>query len=142
MKHLLLTAVMTLGFATAAHACGDALAVDNAWVRAPMKGKDMTAAFFDVTNKSDAAQTLTAVEAEGAAAEMHTTVEENGVFRMRHLKEVEVPAGATVRFEPKALHIMLMKLEQPLAEGDAVAMTLRCADGGSVELAAPVKTAR
>ena len=38
---------------------------------------------------------------------------------MRHLHEVEVPAGGEVSFEPGALHVMPIGLMQPLVGGES-----------------------
>ena len=140
MKHVILAALMTLGLASAAQACGENLEITDAWVRPTMEGKDMTAAFFKVKNNGGEAHKLTSVSLQDAIGEIHTTVEENGVFRMRHALEVEIPAGETVEFRPGSFHIMLMKQKQPLKEGDTATMTLHCENGRSVTTTMPVKS--
>lgn len=138
MKSLMLAAALTLGILPAAYACTEELEVTDAWIRPTPGGKDVTAAFFTVTNNGAEAHKLTGVTVPGAQAEMHTTVEENGVFRMRHLHEVEIPAGGTVEFKPHSMHVMIMKQQEPLKEGDTAPLTLHCEDG-SLAVAAPVK---
>lgn len=142
MKTAALSALMILTPLAAHAACADALKVENAYVRPTMAGKDVTAAFFDVTNTGEETLRITGVAAEGAMAELHTTLEENGVFKMRHLDEVEIPSGMTVQFKPHSLHVMLMKQQNPVVEGDEATLTLQCEDGTQVPVKAAVTAKR
>ena len=84
------------------------IAIDNPRVRALIPGQDKTVAYMDVHNRTTAAITRTGASAGSARAiEIHTTQMDDGVMRMRRLREVEIPAGATVRFEPGGRHLML-----------------------------------
>lgn len=138
MKPVFLSALMILTPLAAHAACSEDLKVENAYVSPTLTGKDVTAAFFDVTNTGEEILHLTGVSTEGAVAEMHTMLEENGVFKMRHLDEVELPSGMTVQFKSHGLHVMLMKQEKPVVEGDEVALNLLCEDGTQASVKAPV----
>jgi copper(I)-binding protein len=93
-----------------AGACSPApeIAIENPRVRALIPGQDKTVAYMDVHNRTPSAITLTGASADSVRAiEIHTTRMDGGVMRMRRLKEVVIPAGETVRFEPGGRHLML-----------------------------------
>lgn len=113
--------------------------VSDAWAKPSLAGKNVTAAFLDLRNEGETACLLTGVSALNAVGEIHTTIEENGVFKMRHLDQVEIDAGETVRFMPKDNHIMLIHLAKPLAEGDSTLLTLHFKDGQHHTITVPVK---
>ncbi|MCP4924057.1 MAG: copper chaperone PCu(A)C [bacterium] len=71
--------------------------------------------------------------------ELHTHIHEGAIKRMRKVELIDIPAGETVMLKPGGLHIMLMKLNTDLAEGDQVPLTLTFEKAGVVELIAPVK---
>ena len=102
---------------------GDDLEITSAWVREPIPGRMMSAAYLTITNPSDSDRVLTSVTADWAGLiEIHTHLHEDGVMRMRQLPSLVIPAGETVTFEPGGLHLMLFRLKLPLAE--ALTMTL------------------
>ena len=63
-------------------------------------------------NRTASAFTLIgASSASVRAIEIHTTLMDDGVMRMRRLQSVAVPAGETVRFEPGGRHLMLFGVD-------------------------------
>lgn len=92
---------------------------------APLAG-GTGAVYFTLHNHSDSAITLTGADSPAAGAvEIHTTINDNGVMRMRQLEGgVEVAAGDAVALTPGAMHLMLIDLAAPLAAGDTIAVTL------------------
>jgi periplasmic copper chaperone A len=87
---------------------GPRLTFADARVRAPIPGQDKTVGYFTVTNDGGRPVVLTGARAAGVRAiEMHTTVRDGDMVRMRRLAEVTVAPGGTVRFEPGGLHLML-----------------------------------
>ncbi len=102
---------------------GDDLEITDAWVREPIPGRMMSAAYLSITNPSDSDRILTSASADWAGLiEIHTHIHEDGVMRMRQLQSLTIPAGETVTLEPGGLHLMLFRLRLPLA--DALDMTL------------------
>jgi copper(I)-binding protein len=111
---------------------------------APLAGGN-AAAFLLLLNGTDAPVTLTSVEASRAggpladAAELHETVEEDGVMKMLPRPEgFEVPAGGSVELAPGGKHVMLIGLAQPLEAGQAFSLTLHFDDGRTLDLSVPV----
>lgn len=119
--------------------------VDNAWIRATVKGQSGTGGFMSLT----AAQPLTLVgfsTSVAAESELHEMAMDGNVMRMHAVPSLPLPAGQTVELRPgmDGHHLMLMGLKQPLKDGDEVAVTLklRSADGKNLsqEIKVPVKS--
>lgn len=73
------------------------------------------------------------------ALEIHESRVEDGVMRMRPVEGVDLPPGETVAFQPGGLHIMLVDLQRPLRDGDAVSLTLRFMHAAPLEVSAEVR---
>ena len=88
---------------------GPLLEFSNAWIRAPIAGRPVTAAYGDVTNQGDRTVVITGFTSDLATlrVEIHETTEDGGMMRMRPLKRVTIPAGTTVSFAPGGKHLML-----------------------------------
>lgn len=117
------------------------LHVSGAWARASIGTLDRSAAYFEVMNHGTSADRLIGAKADvGTAAELHTTITENDVVRMRKLNDgIEVPAGDTLKFEPGGNHVMLLGLKQPLKEGDSFPMTLVFEKAGELKVDVAVR---
>lgn len=91
--------------------------VTDGYVREPIPGRMMSAAFMTLSNTSKQQQTLVSASAPWAAViEIHTHSHEGGVMRMRQIDKLDIPAGETVELKPGGLHLMLFKLQLPLAD--------------------------
>jgi len=71
--------------------------------------------------------------------ELHTVVKTGDLMQMTPVEKVAVAAGEKVEFKPGSYHVMLIDLKQPLEKDSQVKLTLRFADGESLQLALPVK---
>ena len=117
------------------------LGVEDAQVRAVPPGSPTSAAFMTLHNAGES--DIAVVDAHSPAAgvlDLHRHVEADGVMQMRRIPEVVVPAGGSADLAPGGLHLMLIDLTAPLAEGDEVAITLVLDGGETVEFAAPVRS--
>jgi len=120
-----------------ANVYADDIQVKEAWARetAPGQGAGMA----DVTITSKQAATLVGFSSPVCEApELHTMVHENGVMKMRQVKEVELPAGKRVNLMEGGYHLMLIGLKAPLKAGETVPLTLeiRQADKKTVKVEA------
>jgi hypothetical protein len=120
---ILLTGLL---LALCASGCGQApdapLVVSDLDIRAPRPGTQMGAAYLTLVNGQDEALTITRVTSpQFAAVELHESVEEDGVARMRALPALEIGPGETMRLAPGGKHLMLMR---PVANDGAAATTL------------------
>lgn len=119
-----------------------ALSVEDAYARS--SNPNTGAAFMLIRNAGDAECHLTGGTSPAAErVETHTHRQEGEVMRM-----VEVEEGFTIPPQGEHLlvrggdHIMLMALTAPLAQGDAVPVTLDFGDCGTLELTLEVDNDR
>lgn len=120
---------------------GTGITVDNAWTNATPPGATVGAGYMTIRNGDEAAARLSGM-ASGAAerVELHTMSMDNGVMTMRPVEGgLEIPAGGAVELKPGGLHLMLIGLKQPLAEGTTVPVTLVFDSGARVDVALAVR---
>lgn len=102
---LLLTAVVL-------SACGggdQSPQISKARVVLPPPGMQMAAGYFELENPGSAPLRVLSVKSSAfKMAEIHQTVIEDGLSKMREVEDVVVPAGQSKAFEPGGWHIMLM----------------------------------
>ncbi len=114
--------------------------IEDAWVRAVPPVSKMSAAFLKIRNSGDEEDLLVGVRTSvSRVAEVHTTVMERGVMKMRRLESVRIPAGETVEFKPMGKHIMLIDLKRPLRPGDRVKLILVFKKSGEIGVEATVR---
>ena len=117
------------------------ITVGDAYARAVPPGQPNSAVFMTLTNPSDTPRALVSAQSPAAkTVELHTHVNEGGMMRMRRIERIEVPARGSVKLEPGGLHVMLIGLNDDLAPGSTVDLTLSFDDGNQVEVKAPVRT--
>ncbi|PSJ41489.1 hypothetical protein C7I36_10125 [Zobellella taiwanensis] len=117
--------------------------VSEGYVRATPPMGPNTAAFMRLQNSGEQERALVAVlSPQAEKVELHTVLEQDGVMQMREVERIAVPAGETVSLQPGGLHIMLLGVKQPLAEGDEVSLELRWDNGDTEQLTLPVKDIR
>ncbi|SHF68947.1 hypothetical protein SAMN04487965_2457 [Microbulbifer donghaiensis] len=110
------------------------------YARETLPGAAMSAAYLSLRNASGKELRLQSVELPGledADADLHTTVSEGGVSRMRALPELAIPAGATVEMAPGGVHLMLRGVR--LRAGEQLPLRLHFAGGEILELHVPVR---
>ena len=137
-----LAALLSTLLATPVCAAGlaDQISVVDPYVRMAPPGAKVTAAFMVVKNTSD--KDIQIVKADSPAAkvtELHNHINDNGVMRMRQVKEIPLPAKGEAVLKPGGYHVMLIDMQAPLKEGDKLAITLKFSDGGTKTIEAPVK---
>lgn len=111
------------------------LKIAHPWARATPGAIQNGAAYMMLTNTGKQADRLVSASTDVAGvAELHTHLHEDGVMKMRQVNDVPLAAGSTVKLQPGGLHIMLIKLKQPLKEGDKVPLTLRFEKAGEVKV--------
>ena len=106
--------LVTLAFIAAATGCGGQVGppvvAANVVVTGPAAQAPMAAGYLDISNRSGADIRITRVSSpEYETVEMHETVVEDDIARMRKIPVVEIENGETVVFERGGKHLMLMK---------------------------------
>ena len=112
--------------------------VENARVRLVPGGGPM-AGYMRLSNHTDAVVRLVgAATPQFGRVMMHRSVVENGQARMEHQSGgVTITPGDEVEFEPRGLHLMLMRPQRELRVGDTVDIVLEFEGGGPTELSVP-----
>ena len=119
------------------------IAVSDAWVRPTIGEGRATAAYFTVKNTGDEDEVFVAARSANAkSVELHqTSMTADGVMRMRPVEGgLPIPVGGTLALAPGGLHVMIMGLDEGLAAGGELALTLEFAKAGPVEIVVPVRT--
>ncbi len=114
--------------------------VSDAYVRAVPPGTPTTAAFMTIRNNGNAdRKLLKAASPIAKTVELHNHINDNGVMRMRQVKEIEVKAKGQAELKSGSYHVMLIDLKQTPKDGDSVPLTLTFDDGSTKTINAPVK---
>ena len=125
--------VIALTLVASASVASDNLVISDAWVRATPPGKMMTAAYASIENISNDVITIMGVSAEIAG---HTSLHETRIERdrstMRPVAQLSIKAGESVSLKPGGLHIMLMKLSEPLTDGQSIDICLELENNDSL----------
>ncbi len=91
------------------------------------------AIYVTLRNEGSGADALLGATSTAAEhVELHETIRDGDVIRMRPVAKLEIPAGAALEMKPGGIHIMLINLRRELRLGDRVPVTL------TFEHAAPV----
>lgn len=95
--------------------------------------------YLDVINHGDADRLLS-VEANDIAAytELHTTLMEGTLMKMRKVEAVDLAGNETTSLKPGGLHVMLIELKQPLKAGLTFPLTLHLEKAGTLQVTVPV----
>jgi periplasmic copper chaperone A len=110
------------------------VSVEQPWTRATPPGAKVAAGFMKLKSAGAADRVVGASSAVAGRVEMHVTIREGEVMRMREVSSLEIPAGGSFELKPGGAHLMLMDLKRPLKKGEKVPLTLRLAKGGELKL--------
>ena len=75
-----------------------------------------------------------------AAAEVHETMQHEGMAHMMPRTELPIAAGAVLTMQPGGLHVMLVDLRRALAVGDSIRLQLHFGDSTTGPVTVPVLT--
>lgn len=115
--------------------------IEQPWARASAS-KKAGAAFFKLNNKGGADKLLAAKSDVAKKVEIHlSSMDDNGVMKMEKQDYIELPANGNVVLKPGSYHVMLMKLNRQMEEGDKIDVELVFEKAGSVMLQIPVMKA-
>jgi len=130
MQHILLAAALLTAAPTDAQT--QPIEVQNAWARATAAGAKAGGVFLTITDKGEPDRLVGASTPVAAVAEVHETVNDNGVMRMRPIPALPMQPGQPVVLKPGGYHIMLMGLKQQLKDGETFPVTLNFEKAGSI----------
>lgn len=136
-RALLLTSLLT---AAANAGAGGVLVVERAWIRTAPPSALMLAGYATLRNDGDAPLTVTGADsADFADVQLHQTVAEGGVERMRPTGRFEIAPGKSVEFSPGGKHFMLIRPNRELAAGAKVQIHISTNGGEAVSAAFVVR---
>lgn len=118
------------------------LTIEHPTISPPPAGRTTTAGYVTLVNESDAPDRLLSVSSPAAERiEMHETrAGEGGMVSMAAIQGgVAIPAHGQVAFATGGLHLMVIGLRRPLAQGDALPLTLTFERAGAIEITAAVE---
>ncbi len=135
MKLKTLLASMMVFLPAAAHA---EVSVKDAWLRETPGQSKVSAAYASIEN-TGAADTLTGITMSvPGMAEVHRSMQQDGIMKMDAVPRLEVPAKGKVELKPGSFHVMVMNLQQPLKVGETVNITFTFEHAGKVTVPAKV----
>lgn len=115
------------------------LQITQGWIRRVPPVAHTTAAYLVLHNRSQEDLTLTAIASPVAEnTEMHATLIENGMMKMRKQEQLTLPGQGQLTFSPGGMHIMLTGLKHPLQDNEKVALTFYFKNAGPLTFELPV----
>lgn len=107
-------------------------------VTRPMPGISMSAGYLSLTNNTSEVVRITRVVSEQyQSVELHESIVQDGVARMRSLPELSIAPGETVTLAPGGKHLMLMR---PKAAVENVTLQFLNEDGPVLTVNASIET--
>ncbi len=133
MRRLLLPAFCLL----AAAAPAGTLVVDHAFARAALAGRTGVV-YLEVTDHGAPDRLKGASSEIAEAVELHESVSEGGVARMRPVASAEISQGHRLVLAPGGMHLMLIGLKRALRPGDHFDIILDFAHAGALPVSVEV----
>jgi copper(I)-binding protein len=122
-------AFLAIVLLTACRAGGESVEISDARAGATPPGTTVAAAYMRIVAK-DGDTLLGAATPVAARVEMHSSIEENGMMKMRQLERIELAPGEPLSLQSGATHFMLIGLGAPLAADNTFPLTLRFQKAG------------
>jgi len=113
--------------------------VRDAWVRATIGTMKITAGYAEIANTGTKDDELLSVKTSvSGAANVHQTMNHDGMMHMTAVPSLVIPAGGIVKLMPGATHVMITDISHPLAVGGTIEMTYTFRNQGPVTVSARV----
>jgi periplasmic copper chaperone A len=136
-RMLMLAATLCFVAAVGAVAGTGTIEIVHPWARASI-GR-IGVVYMTIKNTGTTDDRLVAAATPLAAqAQLHISVNNNGVMSMRPLSAVDVKANGEAVLHPDGMHLMLIGLKHPLKAGQSFPLTLTFEKAGSLEVTVPV----
>ncbi len=114
----------------------------DVWARSSAGMTRAGAVYLGIANKgSEADRLLSASSPAAARVELHETVKDGEIMRMRPVPSIPVGPRETVALKPGGMHIMLLDLVQPIKQGDRISLVLTFEKSGKKTVDVPVNAA-
>ena len=114
--------------------------VRHPWSRATPPGAVTAAGYMEIRNSGREPDRLTGASTPAAErVELHVTLREGDVVRMREVRELEVPARQRLTLRPGGPHLMIVGPKKPFAPGERVPLNLRFERAGEIQVLVEVQ---
>ena len=143
MKAFSSTSIAAIFLLAAKIACAaPQIDISEPWARDSAGLTRVGGIFLGIANHGSEPDQLVPVTSPAAKrAELHETVKDGEIMRMRPVQAIPVGAGQTVTLKPGGLHIMLMDLAAPLKQGGTVSLVLTFQHAGQIPVEVPIRAA-
>lgn len=110
--------------------------ITGPFTRATLPNAPVAGGFLTLTNTGSEDDRLVSVSTPIAKeSQIHEMAMEGDVMKMRQLPDgLPIPAGETVVLQPGGYHLMFMGLNEPVAEGASVPVTLTFEKAGTLTI--------
>jgi copper(I)-binding protein len=123
-RRIALAAALSLGLAATAHAQSPTVQVKDAWARATASTAKVAGVFMTLTATGAPDKVVSATSPVAETVELHETVRDGNVMRMRPVPALVVTPGTPTELKPGGLHVMLIGLKRQLNRGETFPVTL------------------
>jgi copper(I)-binding protein len=142
MRKILIATIVfaTLAFGVEAQTM-PSISVENAWARATTASAQAAAIYLTIIDHGTPDRLVAASTPVAARAELHETIHEGNVMKMRPVTSLAISQSAPISLSPGGYHIMLTQLNKPLAGGESFPLSLRFEKAGTIETIVTIKIA-
>jgi len=130
---------LSLLFASASCAAND-IVIINPWIPEAPPGARVLAGFMEIQNTSSQDISIEQISSPGfKQVEIHLSTEANGIASMQQQKTLTIPANSQLILKSGSYHLMLIKPQKRLNNGDNALLRFTLSNGQTLEQIVPVK---
>jgi len=119
---------------------GPPLTISDIVVPEPVPGAPVMAAYLELYNRSPQPRTIVAITSpDFARVEIHESVVENDIARMRAIPTLTLDANSHMRFEVGGMHLMLFGAKSAMNAGTPLTLEFHDDANGMVSVATTVR---
>lgn len=118
----------------------DALQFEDAWSPEAPPVAPVMAGYVRISNSTTDDVAITGARCpDFNSVEIHDMFERDGMIRMVRQDRLTIPAGKTVELKKGGLHLMLMKPQRAINNGETLKVTFELANGDAITVPFTVK---
>ena len=137
----LVFALAALSSVQAQTAASSAVKIVHVWARATPPAATTGVIYLTLLNSGTSDDQLLGGSSPVAEkVQFHSSMEDNGVMKMRELESIDIAPGATAALKPSSTHLMLLRLKHQLVAGQTFPLTLTFEKAGPIEVEVLVGT--
>jgi copper(I)-binding protein len=137
----LLLTLLNINFIVFADELKPDILVEAPYVRATIPGTDITSAYMTIKNNSENKVILIGASSSVSdRIEIHQHTMNNGMMKMRQVKQLVIKENSQVTLQPMGYHLMIFKVKNILQPKDEVAITLHFKQQKDLVVAIPVQS--